>query len=106
PLTLTRKQKHDLLEVEPETERERAFQKALDEAYANVLYYKSTLMGIQSNVVLQSMYCDKLSGQLTAQEERKSKKTKGGHLVSDGLPRLLTGNEFFKKVVDHQKAAE
>ncbi|KAF9220261.1 hypothetical protein BS17DRAFT_644709, partial [Gyrodon lividus] len=64
---------------------------------------KSMLMGTQSNFVLQSMYCDKMSGQLAAQEERKSK---GGHLVSDGLPRLLTGNKFFKKVVNHQKAAE
>ncbi|KIK95078.1 hypothetical protein PAXRUDRAFT_60672, partial [Paxillus rubicundulus Ve08.2h10] len=64
------------------------------------------LMEMQSNVILQSMYCNKLSGQLAAQEEGKSKKRKGGHLVSDGLPRLLTGDEFFKKVVDHQKAAE
>ncbi|KIK99438.1 hypothetical protein PAXRUDRAFT_788548, partial [Paxillus rubicundulus Ve08.2h10] len=73
-LTPTQKWKHDLLEAELETEKERALQKALDEAYANMSYYKSMLMGMQSNLVLQSMYCDKMSGQLAAQEERKSKK--------------------------------
>ncbi|KAF8837151.1 hypothetical protein BDN67DRAFT_909773 [Paxillus ammoniavirescens] len=106
PLTPMRKRKHDLLEVEPETEREQALHKALDESYTRELYYRSTLVGIQLNIVLQSMYCDKLSGQLAAQEERKNKKNKGGHLVSDGLPRLLTGEDFFNKVVDHQKVAE
>ncbi|KIK90878.1 hypothetical protein PAXRUDRAFT_62366, partial [Paxillus rubicundulus Ve08.2h10] len=105
PLTPTWKQKHDLLKAELETENERALQKALDKAYADVSYYKSMLMGMQSNLILQSIYCNKMSGQLAAQEERKCKK-KGGHLVSDGLPRLLTSNKFFKKVVDHQKVAE
>ncbi|KIK77750.1 hypothetical protein PAXRUDRAFT_776520, partial [Paxillus rubicundulus Ve08.2h10] len=74
PLTPTQKRKHDLLEMELEMEKEKALQKVLDEAYADVSYYKSTLMGTQSNLVLQSMYCDKMSGQLAAQEERKSKK--------------------------------
>ncbi|KIK81278.1 hypothetical protein PAXRUDRAFT_762762, partial [Paxillus rubicundulus Ve08.2h10] len=74
PLTPTPKWKYDLIEAEPEMERERATQKALDKAYANMSYYKNSLMGMQSNVILQSMYGDKLFGQLTAQEERKSKK--------------------------------
>ncbi|KAF9231425.1 hypothetical protein BU15DRAFT_82421 [Melanogaster broomeanus] len=51
------------------------------------------------------MYCDHLSGQLAAQEE-KQKKQKKGQLNGDGLPRLLTGEEFYTHVVEHEEAAE
>ncbi|KAF9223588.1 hypothetical protein BS17DRAFT_831417 [Gyrodon lividus] len=50
------------------------------------------------------MYCDCLSEQLAAQEDKQKKKK--GQLNGDGLPRLLTGNEFHKQVVDHEMAAE
>ncbi|KIK93316.1 hypothetical protein PAXRUDRAFT_12733 [Paxillus rubicundulus Ve08.2h10] len=55
--------------------------------------------------VLNSMYCDHLSGQLAAQEE-KQKKQKKGRLNGDGLPRLLTGEEFYTRVVEHEEATE
>ncbi|EGO04738.1 hypothetical protein SERLA73DRAFT_68404 [Serpula lacrymans var. lacrymans S7.3] len=47
------------------------------------------------------MFCGCLSGQLAAQEE-KQKRRKKGQLNSDGLPRLLTGDEFYNRVLEHQ----
>ncbi|EGO30778.1 hypothetical protein SERLADRAFT_404796 [Serpula lacrymans var. lacrymans S7.9] len=43
--------------------------------------------------------------QLAAQEE-KQKRRKKGQLNSDGLPRLLTGDEFYNRVVEHQTALD
>ncbi|KAF9238112.1 hypothetical protein BU15DRAFT_48011 [Melanogaster broomeanus] len=51
------------------------------------------------------MFCDRLSGQLAAQEEKRKRK-KTGQLNGDGLPRLLTGDEFYNRVVEHQNACE
>ncbi|KAI9568957.1 hypothetical protein HD554DRAFT_2021159 [Boletus coccyginus] len=58
---------------------------------------------MQLTVVLQLIYCDRLSEQLAAQEEAKKAKKKG-QLVGDGLSRLLTSDEFYKRVVSHKKA--
>ncbi|KIK76979.1 hypothetical protein PAXRUDRAFT_168210, partial [Paxillus rubicundulus Ve08.2h10] len=66
---------------------------------------KVSISHIQSTAVLQALYCDCLSEQLAAQEE-KQKKRKTGQLNRDGLPRLLTGDEFYNQVVEHQKTAE
>jgi len=92
------------LDEEPRTEKERAYQVALCESYDREAEYKGLQFGMQSTVVLQSMYCDHLSEQLAAQEEKK-KRQKKGQLVGDGLPRLLTGDEFYQHVVEHEKVA-
>ena len=105
PITPTCKQKHELLEREPESAKEKLYQEALHNAYECETYYKSSLAGMQSTVVLQSMFCDRLSSQLAAQEEKKNSR-KSGQLIDNGLPRLLTGDEFHSHVVEHQRAAE
>ncbi|KAG1721314.1 uncharacterized protein EDB91DRAFT_1064444 [Suillus paluster] len=106
PITPTRKRNHDLLKTEPESAKEKLYQDALRGAYDRETHYKSSLAGMQSAVVLQSMSCDRLSSQLAAQEEKKKNSKKGGQLVGDGLPRLLTSDEFHHRVVEHQRAAE
>ena len=59
---------------------------------------------MQSSVVLQAMFYERLSSQLAAQEEKqKSAHKKKGKLVGDGLPRELTGDEFHGWVVEHEK---
>jgi hypothetical protein len=104
-LTPTRKRKHVLLEETPQNEREHAYQSALQDAYSRLALQKKALFGMQSTTVLHSMYCDNVSEQLAAQED-KQKKRKTGQLNGDGLPRLLTGDEFHKQVVEHEAAAE
>ncbi|KAF8834255.1 hypothetical protein BDN67DRAFT_868323, partial [Paxillus ammoniavirescens] len=86
-------------------EQEEAYQTALQESYTRESQYKSALLGMQSTVMLQSMYCDGLSEQLAAQEEKR-KQAKKGQLNGDGLPRLLTSDKFHKCVVEHHKANE
>ncbi|KAI9573867.1 hypothetical protein HD554DRAFT_2202030 [Boletus coccyginus] len=60
---------------------------------------------MQSTAVLNSLYCGHLSEQLAAQEERQ-KKQKKGQLNGDGLPRLLMGEEFYTRVVQHEETVE
>ncbi|KAG2738869.1 hypothetical protein P692DRAFT_201672883, partial [Suillus brevipes Sb2] len=93
-----------VLDHQPETEHERECHDALREAYKREDYYKGALYGMQSTAVLQEMYCKTLSSQLAAQEEKKLAR-KWEKLVGDGLPRLLTGDEFYRSVVDHNNAA-
>ncbi|KAF8835750.1 hypothetical protein BDN67DRAFT_865787, partial [Paxillus ammoniavirescens] len=87
-----------LLEEEPKDETEMRYQSALQESYAREAQYKTALLGMQSAVVLQSMYCGCTAKQLAAQEETQ-KQRKKGQLNSDGLPRLLTCDNFFGLVV-------
>ncbi|KAG1743908.1 hypothetical protein EDB19DRAFT_1632974, partial [Suillus lakei] len=96
----------DLLETEPESVKEQLYQDALHDTYDCETHYKSSLAGMQSTIVLQSMFCDQLSNRLAAQEEKKKNSKKGGQLVGDGLPRLLTSDGFHHHVVQHQRAAE
>ncbi|KAG1733928.1 uncharacterized protein EDB91DRAFT_1057264 [Suillus paluster] len=105
PLTPTHKRKHDLLDHYPESDKEQMYQAALQDAYKCESKYKSALLGMQSTVVLQSIFCDCLSNQLAAQEEKKNGK-KNAPLVGDGMPRLLTGDVFYNQVSEHQRAAE
>ncbi|KAG1848680.1 hypothetical protein F4604DRAFT_1812073 [Suillus subluteus] len=105
PFTPTRKRKHAVLDHQPETEHEHECHNALREAYEREDYYKGALYGMQSTAVLQEMYCKTLSSQLAAQEEKKLAR-KREKLVGDGLPRLLTGDEFYRSVVVHNNAAD
>ncbi|KAF9230796.1 hypothetical protein BU15DRAFT_17054, partial [Melanogaster broomeanus] len=48
-------------------------------------------------------YCNKLHFQLAFQEEKKKNPGAPGKLVEDGLPRLLSGDKFYEKVVEFTK---
>ncbi|KAL4080895.1 hypothetical protein J3A83DRAFT_4367330 [Scleroderma citrinum] len=54
-------------------------------------------------LMLQSMYVDQVTKEL-ANNEEKWKKKKIGQLNGDGLPKLLTSEEFYNQVVDHHKS--
>ena len=61
---------------------------------------------MQSSAILHVMYCDRLTAQLAAQEERQKEKKKG-QLNGDGLvPKLLTSDELYTQVVEYEKAVE
>ncbi|KIK84662.1 hypothetical protein PAXRUDRAFT_152869 [Paxillus rubicundulus Ve08.2h10] len=104
--TPTRKWKHQLLDRDPENETELTYQNALRQSYTCEDQSTAELTKMHSAVVLQSMFCDRLSSQLAAQEEKQKKNAqkKKGKLVGDGLPRLLTSDEFHNHVVEHKKA--
>ncbi|KIK82287.1 hypothetical protein PAXRUDRAFT_154071, partial [Paxillus rubicundulus Ve08.2h10] len=52
---------------------------------------------------VNEMYCNTLHGQLAKQEEKKQKGTGSGKLVGDSLPQLLSGDNFYEKVVTHKE---
>ncbi|KAG1888132.1 hypothetical protein F4604DRAFT_2032175 [Suillus subluteus] len=60
---------------------------------------------MQSTVVLQSMFCDRLSNSARGTRGEENGK-KNAPLVGDGMPRLLTGDEFYNQVSEHRRAAE
>ena len=97
-VSLSNKRKHILLETKPKTDCERELQQALSNSYTRE-------QGIQATMVLQKMYCDRVQQQLQGQEKKKNT-TKGGHLVGDGLPILLTGESFHSHVVEHRRITQ
>ncbi|KDQ33603.1 hypothetical protein PLEOSDRAFT_1073814 [Pleurotus ostreatus PC15] len=95
----------DLLEPIPLTILEADLQNALRKLIEKNEEQKDQLVTMQSMLVLNGAYCDVVRGQLEAHEESR-KRNKKGRLVGDGLPRLLTGHEFLRRVAAFHKAAE
>ncbi|KAJ6578301.1 hypothetical protein B0H19DRAFT_890873, partial [Mycena capillaripes] len=93
------------LSVPPSNVREEELQNSVRELLMANKQHKSEIISMQSSLVLNGAYCDVVRGQLAAQEENKKSKMKG-RLVGDGMPRLLTSNDFVRRVVAFQKAAE
>ncbi|KAF8838879.1 hypothetical protein BDN67DRAFT_871784, partial [Paxillus ammoniavirescens] len=57
------------------------------------------IITLQAQAVLNEAYCNKLHFQLTFKEE-KNNPGAPGKLIIDGLPRLLSGNKFYERVVE------
>ena len=97
-----------LLEDESMTERERELRDALRETEEREVLLKEQTIKMQSMMVLQNLHCERLCNQLATSEEKgKEKKGKGkGRLMTDGLPKLLTGDKFFNRVVAHVESQE
>ncbi|KAF8976512.1 hypothetical protein BDQ17DRAFT_1267258, partial [Cyathus striatus] len=66
------------------------------------------LVHAQASNLLNEMYCKKIQVELATKEQKKNKKGKG-RLMGDGLPRTLSGDEFYQQVVvftDNQQQEE
>ncbi|KAK0481012.1 hypothetical protein EDD18DRAFT_1022601, partial [Armillaria luteobubalina] len=62
---------------------------------------------LQAANVLNEAYCAVLCEQLAFKEEKgKKKKTASGWLMGDGMPVLLTGDDFYERVVQWEKSQE
>ncbi|KZP23536.1 hypothetical protein FIBSPDRAFT_684112, partial [Athelia psychrophila] len=96
----------DALAIEPKTAREKLLLAALLDSEARVQAHYSRVLQLQASAVLNQMYCDLLRKQLTHKEEEKKKGKGKGRLVGDGMPRLLTSDEFYERVVEFQAAQE
>ncbi|KIJ08197.1 hypothetical protein PAXINDRAFT_60948, partial [Paxillus involutus ATCC 200175] len=93
----------NLLAIEPNTKNEVLLLGALREAEERCEAYKQRVITLQAQTVLNEAYCNKLHFQLAFQEEKKKNPGAPGKLVEDGLPRLLSGDEFYEKVVEFTK---
>ena len=69
-------------------------------------FSKGCMLQLQAAMVLQWLYCGHVRWQLGAKELKAKKGKNAGKLLGDGLPHLLTDNEFFEKVNGHWEAVE
>ena len=92
------------LSIQPTTENELLLLSALRESEAHVQHIKVHAFELQASNILNEAYADRLKKQLTAKEEKKGKK-KSIKLIGDGLPRLLTADEFYELAKEKEKEA-
>lgn len=85
-----------LLDIEPKTTIEALLQAELREARKKILQ-------LQAANILNESYCNKLRFELAYKEEKENAPKQRGKLVGDGLPRLLSGDDFFERVVEFTK---
>ncbi|KIK74609.1 hypothetical protein PAXRUDRAFT_19703 [Paxillus rubicundulus Ve08.2h10] len=89
-----------ILVIKLKTKNETLLMGALWEAEECCQSYKQCIITLQAQAVLNEAYCNKLHFQLAFQEEKKSNPGTSGKLVIDGLPRLLSGDKFYERVVE------
>ncbi|KAF5341659.1 hypothetical protein D9611_002144 [Ephemerocybe angulata] len=90
-----------LLFITPKSKNEATLLAALRELHAENKTLKHRVIELQASNILNETYCNKLRFQLAAKEEKAAKKGKGrGKLMGDGLPRMLSGDEFHARVVE------
>ncbi|KAG2045255.1 hypothetical protein BDR03DRAFT_848963 [Suillus americanus] len=93
----------DVLSIQPSTHNEVLLLSALHKAESANAGLKRCVIELQATNVLNQLYCLQLRGQLANQEAKKQSKKKNGKLMSDGLPRLLSSDEFYERVMNHEK---
>ncbi|KAF9470034.1 hypothetical protein BDN70DRAFT_779237, partial [Pholiota conissans] len=87
----------------PVTQNEKVLVAALRELQEENVKLRQHAVNLQATNVLNEIYCNKLRFQLAYKEETKKKKTQKGKLVGDGLPRMLTGDAFYERVIEFTK---
>ncbi|KDR81060.1 hypothetical protein GALMADRAFT_207931 [Galerina marginata CBS 339.88] len=102
-----KKENTDLHTIEVKTWLERRFQEELVVKDAEIKHLKGYILQLQSQMVLQRVYCAQVRRQLKAKEKKAEKKGKqGGRILGDGQGRLLTGSVVFKLVDEHEAAKD
>lgn len=66
-----------------------------------VSHQSRTITMLTSTLVLRDTYMKKLQQQVQAKE--KKKRTGNTRLLGDGLPKVLSGDEFFERAKEHQQ---
>ncbi|KAF8906161.1 hypothetical protein CPB85DRAFT_1314271 [Mucidula mucida] len=87
----------DALAIMPKTANE-------IQSEAERLHLRQRTVELQAANILNEVYCKSLREQLAFQDEKKRKGKGKGKLVGDGLPVLLTSDEFYERVVEFEKA--
>ena len=96
----------DLLKAVPKMKLEKLLHEALIAKSAEADFFRGQTIQLQAIMVLQRLYCARVHHQLQAREVKTKGGKAKGRLHGDGLPCILTNDEFFEKVVAHFKALE
>jgi hypothetical protein len=90
-----------LLNLQPKTANKALLLAALRESRAQAESLQQRVVELQASNILNETYCNKLRFQLAVKEEKQKGKGKGkGRLMGDGLPKMLTSDEFYEKVAE------
>ena len=90
------------LAIVPTTANELLLLAALRESQSQNLRTEVHAFELQASNILNEAYAQRLCAKLAAQEEKRNKK-KSTKLVGDGLPRLLSGDEFYELAQEKEK---
>ncbi|PPQ87518.1 hypothetical protein CVT24_011604 [Panaeolus cyanescens] len=93
-----------LMAFKPETKREEMLLNALREAQKQENGYKEVLDNLQASMVLQRVYVLQAQEQIQSQGKPKPKKKK--KLFGDGMPRLVSGDQFHKDAMEIEEEAQ
>ena len=91
-----------ILNIKPSTMYEQQLQAELCASNKAVTLQKQVMAGMQAQTVLQSMYLEGVQGQLQAQEDKKSKKTKTGKINMDWRAKILMQDDIIEGVKEWQ----
>jgi len=94
----------ELLALEPKSENERILIQALKTAAAVIRRERESALSAQATMVLQNTYVQRVKGQLAAAEEKQKAGRSKGRLLSDGMPHVLTSDEFLGRVQAREAA--
>ncbi|TFK22488.1 hypothetical protein FA15DRAFT_596034 [Coprinopsis marcescibilis] len=89
-----------LLKLTPKTTNEALLIAALQEVTDDNERLRARVIQLQAASILNEAHCNMLRFRLLAKEEKAKKVGGKGKLMGDGLPRLLSGDEFYQKVVE------
>lgn len=90
----------DALSIILEMQNEILLMASLQEAQKTTKNLQHQVIDLQASNILNKLYCNKLRFQLAYKEEKKGKDSERGKLISDGLPKMLTSNEFHERIVE------
>ncbi|KAG1906589.1 uncharacterized protein F5891DRAFT_893910, partial [Suillus fuscotomentosus] len=89
----------NISKIEPKTKNKILLLAALQGVEELCKFYRNRVITLQAQAILNEAYCNKLHYQLAFQEEKVTNPDAPGKLVNDGLLRLLSGDEFYERVV-------
>jgi hypothetical protein len=92
---------YDNLTIILETQNEITLMAALHETQKTNAKFQCYIIDLQALNILNEIYCNKLCFQLAHKEEKQDQLK--GKLIGDGLPKMLTGDKFYKQVVEFTK---
>ncbi|KAG1718922.1 hypothetical protein EDB19DRAFT_1649163 [Suillus lakei] len=83
--------------------REKKLEETVKNLTKQVTILKEHVSALQATVILQGHYCDRVHHHLKMQEKKPCQDSDNIKLNGDDMPRLLTSDKVFKKVLQYQE---
>ncbi|KAL1702629.1 hypothetical protein EV121DRAFT_209612 [Schizophyllum commune] len=91
------------LAITPENEREASMLALIRDLEESNESYRRLLIEAQAVNILNQLYNAQLKEKLAQRDLKAKQKNTKGRLMGDGLPVVLTGDEFYQRVVEYEE---